>query len=106
MKPAKTKAEIRAEMDQQVESFLEGGGSITSVPRGISGNTDNKNLFTQASENPPRQERTSLTHVVKTLEERKHTKGNKPLNDKSSKPKKVLITDDFGEPVRWVWVEE
>ena len=101
MKPIKTKNQIRDEINQQVEEFLQSGGKVNVVKQGVSGNEDNSNLFKQAASFGPKQDRTPVTEVIKRLEERKagsqtHRQGNK-------KPKKVLVTDDFGEPLRWVW---
>lgn len=107
MKLPKTKAQIRAELDQQVEMYLAKGGDIEAVPRGISGNLDNTNRFANGSDETPRQERTPLTQLVKEMEQRKQsTKHVSRSPVKEGRRKKVLITDDFGEPVRWVWVDE
>lgn len=78
------------------------GGEVKNVERGVSGNEKNLNLFKQTATFSPKQTRTPVTEVVKELEARKCSKGDKkhpPLR----RPKKVLITDDFGEPLRWVW---
>ena len=101
MKPIKTKQQLRAELNQQVHAFLNHGGAVTQVERGLSGNTDNKNLFKQTASFEPKQSRTPVTEVVKELEARKQGEHD----SKSRRPKKVLIKDDFGEPIRWVWQE-
>lgn len=103
MKPTKTKKEIRDEIDKQVEDFLRSGGSVNEVKQGISGNEANINLFKQTASFAPKQDRTPVTDVVKELEARKSNKNNGVAPKK--KPRKVLITDDFGEPIRWVWEE-
>jgi len=105
MKPIKTKAQMRRELLAEMESFLAHGGAVKNIPRGVSGNTDNKNLFTYISDGPRSNPRTMLTHVVKTLDARKSGKLI-PQAPKPSKPKKILIKDDFGEPLRWVWSDE
>lgn len=102
MKPILTKAQLRAELDKQIQAYLQEGGEVKAVPRGISGQTDNRNPFSQIGDQAPKQERTLLTDVVKTLEARKHP----PSAKQSRKPRKILIKDDFGEPLRWVWEEE
>jgi len=103
MKPIKTKAQIRAEIDSQIESYLASGGEVNAIANGISGNTTNSNLFAHSTTFEPKQERTPVFDIVRDLEERKR---NKPLQSKVSKrPKKKLITDDFGEPIRWVWLD-
>lgn len=104
MKRPPTKAQIRAELEKQIQHYLRDGGEVKNIPKGISGQHDNRNLFAQLGENPPRQDRTPLDEVVKTLEARKKHP-NAPGN-RSKKPRKILITDDFGEPLRWVWTDE
>lgn len=104
MKPLPTKAQIRAELEKHIHSYLQTGGSVKSVPRGVSGRIDNEApSFSSMGENPPRQDRTPVDDVVKTLEARKHPP--KPAK-KHRRPRKKLITDDFGEPLRWVWEED
>ena len=106
MKPLKTKSQIRDEINKQIDDYLHTGGEVNEVPRGHSGNLSNENLFVKTSSDQPPQPRTPVNDVVQALEERKKNKGSKlPSPPKNRKPKKRLITDDFGEPVRWVWDE-
>ena len=102
IKPVKTKKQIRDELNEQIEAYLRNGGEVDNIAQGVSGNENNMNLFKQATSFSPKQDRTPVTEVVKELEARKSGKNDKPT---SKKPKKVLITDDFGEPLRWVWKE-
>jgi hypothetical protein len=104
MKPLPTKAQIRAELERQVQDYLETGGVVKAIPRGQSGQVDNRNLFGSLGESPPRQERTPLDDVVQALEARKHPPHNNVRKNK--RPRKKLLTDDFGEPLRWVWIED
>ena len=106
MKPKPpTKAQIRAELDRQMQSYLNKGGEVEAVPRGVSGHQDNTNPFSQSRvENEPRQTRTPVTDAVKALDKRKQGKGYSVK--KSRGPRKKLIKDDFGEPLRWVWVDD
>lgn len=101
MKPLPTKADVRNELQKQIDEYLNTGGAVQSIPRGISGRIDNINPFTQRSIDPKSQTRTPLTHVIKSMEERKQAKP--PFK---KRPKKRLITDDFGEPLRWVWEDQ
>lgn len=103
MKPVTTKAQVRSELEEQIQSYLQDGGAVQSIPRGQSGHTDNRNIFGGFGDNAPRQERTPLDEVVKNLDARKQPQSNK---NKYRRPRKKLITDDFGEPLRWVWVED
>lgn len=104
MKPIKTKDQLRAELSRETELYLAEGGAVESVPAGISGNTDNTNLFTASAHFGPRQERTPVTEVIRELDSRKKLKP--PSFKPVSRPRKKLITDDFGEPVRWVWSDQ
>ncbi|HMW71239.1 MAG TPA: hypothetical protein PKD17_05440 [Cellvibrionaceae bacterium] len=102
MQPIKTKAQIRAELAADVAQYLVQGGEVADIPRGVSGFRDNTNPYSFQSESAPRQERTPLNDVMRTLDARKRGK----LSVYKPKPKKKLITDDFGEPLRWVWVQD
>ena len=98
MKPLKTKAEVRAELEQAIANYMDGGGEVNAVPRGLSGNPHNVNIFAQGFNGRTAQPRTPVTDSVKALEERRH-----PVKPKPRRPKRKLIKDDFGEPLRWVW---
>jgi hypothetical protein len=98
MKPLKTKAQVRAEIEQAMASYMAEGGEIKSVPRGLSGNPNNVNIFAQGFNGRTAEPRTLLVDTVKTIEARKHS--GKPKN---IRPKRKLLKDDFGEPLRWVW---
>lgn len=103
MKPTKTKAEIRAELDAEISRYLSTGGDVKAIPTGTSGNVDNRNLFANSTQFEPKQARTPLNEVVNELESRKQDKSGR--QHKNRRPTKKLITDDFGEPIRWVWQE-
>lgn len=100
----KTKAQIRDELERQVDSYLNSGGEVKKIPNGISGRDSNINIFSQVTHFEPKKERTSLNDIVKEIEARKKSKTMK-LKKISKAPRKKLITDDFGEPIRWVWDE-
>lgn len=106
MKPKVTKAQIRRELENQIQAFIAEGGSVNNIPRGQSGYGDNQNPFSQQGGSAPSQPRTSLDKELQELELRKRKLGNKPANPKNKKgPYKKLIKDDFGEPLRWVWID-
>ncbi len=100
IKPTKTKAEVRAELDAQVARFLSKGGGVEQVERGESGVTDNRNLFAKGTVFTPRETRTPLNGLVQDLEARKKRNATAKVH---RRPKKRAILDDFGEPIRWVW---
>lgn len=103
MQPLKTKAQLRAELENQMSKFLGKGGSVEAVPNGVSGNIDNRHLFASGSFSNEKIERTPLSELVKEIEERKKQK--KEPKRPTRNPKKRVIKDDFGEPIRWVWDE-
>jgi len=104
VKPLKTKAQVRQEIENQIASFITGGGAVSEVQRGLSGREIGQN-FTQAfaSNGSAQQTRTPLTEEVKAIDERRVHKKPTPLF--KPKPKRVLLKDDFGDPIRWVWQE-
>lgn len=103
MKPTKTKQEQRTELEQSIHDYLNRGGAVVPVARGVSGRLDLRApltpLFTGDSE-----ERTPVNDVVAAIEARKKPAG-KPSGYKP-RPRKRLVLDEFGEPLRWEWVEE
>lgn len=106
MKLPKSKNQIRKELAAEVEAYLHAGGAVKSIPPGISGNESNLNIFSQRSNFEPKQDRTPLNEVVMTLESRKASKNKKPVQkSRVKKPQKKMLTDDFGEPLRWIWDE-
>ena len=105
MKPIKTKIQQRNELNAEIERFLQHGGEVKEVPQGTSGNESNINLFSRSSTPfEPKTERTPVTEAIQALDSRKQK--NTPPTPRKRRPYKKLITDDFGEPIRWVWVEE
>ncbi len=97
----KTKADIREELEREINRFIQTGGHIEDVASGVSGRETNHPPHYPTPLNPDKQERTPLTKEIQALEARKQ----KPKQQKTApkKPKKRVITDDFGEPLRWVW---
>ncbi|WP_111643161.1 hypothetical protein [Marinimicrobium alkaliphilum] len=111
MKPTKTKHQLRQELNQQLDAFLRSGGSINEVQRGLSGRVDNqplKEVFPPRSEPEPR---TLVNEIVAAIEARRKPKP--PLTAKGQghgqrrrEPRKKLIMDDFGQPLRWEWRDD
>lgn len=107
MKKLPTKADIRDEMQKQIDDFLQRGGEVKNIAPGISGRhpgdgplRGNNTVF-----EPRAEERTFVPEVVAALEERsKQLRNPTPAPKKNhSKPKKVPVYDDFGEILRWEW---
>lgn len=79
---------------------------MQQVDRGISGHENragpikpDTNAFQQ-----PRSERTYVPEVVAAIEQRRKSMNSKPKPVKRQ-PRKKIIYDDFGEPLRWEWEE-
>lgn len=93
-----------------MEAFLREGGQVQEVPRGISGRESNAPPARPErplgpEEREPRPDRVYLTDVVAAIEARRRPQAAKS-GTRPKRPKKRLIYDDFGEPLRWEWVEE
>lgn len=102
----KSKRILREELNREMARFLEGGGTINNVPRGLSGReaqTPVSNPFPNERKPEPR---TPVTEVIAAVEARRRP----PLQRKGIKtrqrgPERRLILDDFGQPLRWEWVD-
>ena len=108
MKKQPTKQDIRRQISSQVNNYLAKGGNIQSVPQGISGRDNLQStqrsihqLFDQ-----PKQTHTHIPEVLATLNERKKKPGAPKPTPKKTKSVEKVIYDDFGEPLRRIWVEE
>lgn len=106
MKKPISKANIRDEMNQQITDFLDHGGAVDQIPTGLSGRDPSTGPLKpdNAVFQEPKAERTYVTEVVAALESRK-SKKTKAKPTPSKRPRKKIIYDDFGEPLRWEWVE-
>lgn len=105
MKPLKTKAQVRAEIENQVDDFLHQGGAVTEIDRGISGREATSLPPTPVNFDSPKADRTPVNEVVAAIESRRKPKPA-PKALKPKQPRKKMILDDFGQPLRWEWVEE
>jgi hypothetical protein len=101
-----TKAERRKELEQSVQEFLKNGGVVKEVMSGATGLEDgayHRNSFVFGY---PKQDRTPVPETLAAIDSRRKAKLQKPTHTFSKRPKKKIIYDDFGEPVREIWVEE
>ncbi len=111
LKKPVSKDDIRRELQQEVESFLERGGRVERIPAGISGKEPgdpplylNRRLFIE-----PRAERTQIPEVIAAIEARRKEKLKRTPQRKRSRtpqPRRKIIYDDFGEPLRKIWVDD
>ncbi len=108
MKRPITKSQIRSEITQQVDDYLKQGGKVVEVERGLSGreNPNGPLKPEHTSFQQPRAERTYVPEVVAAIDARRKAKPAKPKTSSRRRARKKLIYDDFGEPLRWEWVEE
>lgn len=111
LKKPVSKADERARLQREMERFLNRGGEVERVPTGVSGKDPgdpplflNRRLFVE-----PPLPRTPIPEVVAAIEARRRVKpGRRPVRKKSRlpQPRRKIIYDDFGEPLRRVWIEE
>ncbi len=106
MKLRPNKIQIRNELDQQVREFLGNGGVIVEVAQGETGLGDKGSLNPSGFVERPRDTRTPVTGVVASIETRRHAKPLAAKSQRAKRPRKKMLFDDFGEPLRWVWVVE
>jgi len=111
VKKSVSKAEIRDQLTQETQRFLKGGGEVKKIPQGMSGKNPgdpplflNRRLFIE-----PRAPRTLVPEVVAAIEERRSKKLQRKPGRKGRRlqqARRKVIYDDFGEPLRRVWVDE
>lgn len=106
-----SKADLRRDLLSETERFLRKGGEVTQVPQGLSGKNPgdppilaNRRLFIE-----PKTQRTLVPEVIAAIEQRRKQRPVRKATRKRSrlpKPRRKIIYDDFGEPLRKVWVED
>mgnify|MGYP007038346681 CR=1 FL=1 len=99
-----TKREIRQQMQNEIENYLDQGGAVREFQRGESGLVNGKIDDRSSGFEQGKQTRTPLTEELKAVDDRKKT-STPPTPVKSSRPRKKIIYDDFGEAIREVWIE-
>ncbi|MDG2017905.1 MAG: hypothetical protein P8J25_00485 [Porticoccaceae bacterium] len=102
-----SKNSLRRELRKKTEEFLGKGGEIKKCQQGETGEPADqpraKSVFVSPS---PIKNRTYVNDVVAKIDERKRKSITKAPAKASKRPKKKVIYDDFGEPLREVWVDE
>lgn len=112
MKTLPTKADLRREIDAHVRDFIEHGGEVQQVERGISGwEPGQKPLESfrrqfQPADERPREPRTPVPEVVAAIEARRNPPRPEKQRRRKAEPQRKPVLDDFGEPIRWVWTDE
>ena len=103
MKPKITKNDIREQIEKDIDSFLQKGGEVSTVEKGESGLVNGYLSEQKVAFDQPKQERTPVSNVLKTIDARRSRKEPPKKQSTDSAPKKKIIYDDFGEPIRVVW---
>jgi hypothetical protein len=107
MKTPPSKEDLRAELEAAMGRFLGEGGHIERVPQGVSGREDGapskqgtRDLFIE-----PRAPRTQIPEVLAALDARRRPP-RREAPRRTARPRRKLLYDDFGEPLRVVWVDD
>jgi hypothetical protein len=97
-----SKAELRRELERATRRFISDGGEVEEVPAGTSVYAPGTRppptqpLFTQ-----PRETRTPLNDVAAALDARRAArKRRRVVRSRKPEPRRQVIYDDFGEPLR------
>ncbi|GGK70780.1 hypothetical protein [Amphritea balenae] len=100
-----TKAELREQLMQQTQAFLQQGGHVDEVDNGATGLVNGSYRNAGFILNPQRQERTPLNNVLAQIDSRKPSRQKPAVSTsiKQSSNRKKVIYDDFGEPLRIVF---
>ena len=108
MKKPPSKTDLRERLRQQTAAFLSSGGKVKEFRPGES-------AYDSKEKPPPaplfetrRAKRTPLTDVIAALDSRRAAKRARTtvVRRRTQKRRRQVVYDDFGEPLRVVWVEE
>lgn len=98
-----SKNDVRDQINQEVEDFLRKGGEVKELARGETGLINGKYNDRSLGFEKPKEERTPVEHVLKDIDQRRQ-ESRKPVKKSTTKrPRKKIIYDDFGEPLRVIW---
>ncbi|MFK4753157.1 hypothetical protein [Oceanobacter antarcticus] len=103
-----TKTEIRQQLNDEVEQYLQEGGEVNEVARGATGLQNGRYDERSMAFEKPKEERTPVPEVLQAIDQRRDSqrKPKRPAAAASQprrRPRKKIIYDDFGEPLRIVW---
>ena len=101
-----SKAELRQQLDREISQYLDHGGKVDKVPAGQSGRDDRIPMRTVLFDGP-KAPRTYVNDLVATIDERKKPRKPLPVKKRNRQGGRYkTLYDDFGEPIRRVWVDE
>ena len=109
IKRVKSKKELSDEISSMVDDFIRQGNDVKEIPKGVSSRDEATSPLRPEKWQMEKStgERTYVPEVIDALEKRKKATSPAPQPTTRKKtPRKKLIYDDFGEPLRWVWVDE
>lgn len=92
-------------MQQQIDAYLSQGGQVQRIPNGVSGRDNPLKSLPTPVFDQPKSERTPIPEVLAALEARRR-KNLEPVKRQKKKPAQQIVYDDFGEPLRKVWVDK
>ena len=104
-----SKADLRSDINRDVEAFLARGGSIERFEPGETVLQARVSPLRTPIFNEPRTERTPVDDVVAALDARRQNRLKRSPSRKRTRkpqPRKRIIYDDFGEALRTVWQED
>ncbi|EAT13517.1 hypothetical protein HF888_08770 [Bermanella marisrubri] len=101
MKKLPSKKQRRAQLDKEIENYLNHGGQIDKVPQGTSGRENPEAALLPVLFAEKAHLRTDARPALQQLDTRKNKKKLPPRH--KARRKKKPIYDDFGEILRWVW---
>ena len=109
MKKPPSKNDLRERLQRQTAAFLSSGGKVEELKVGESA-YDRGEIPRSPSLFEARQptSRTPLTDVIAALDARREAKRTrtKVVRRRTPTRRRQVVYDDFGEPLRVVWVEE
>ena len=108
MKKPPTKNELRQRLERQTAAFLSKGGEVRELSVGESAYDRNEMPPPAPLFEARKTTRTPLTEVIAALDARRAEKRprTKIVRRRTPKRRRQVVYDDFGEPLRVIWVEE
>ena len=101
-----SKKSLRKELRKKIEEFLDNGGQIKKYDHGETGEPADKPRAQSVFISPsPIKTRTYVNEEVASLDSRKQKSRAQAPKKTITPPKKKIIYDDFGEPIREIWVD-
>lgn len=96
---------------EQTAAYLAQGGHVHRAAPGASGTAEHSPRQTHQRSLTSRKsiERTPVPEVVAAIEARKQARRARSQSSRKKptrQPRKRVIYDDFGEPVRWEWTND